>query len=151
MSALAEAVIAAFGSNTELTWHAETPSLALARFEVIGVRVETTFEETGPGDWRAGFKASSKAGTTENIHASIRVFSGVFQAVREFLEVRQPKRLVFAAKEEALAHLYEQYLSRQESPLRDIGYRMITPVKMSPLSEFAIEKTPPSAWNEINR
>jgi hypothetical protein len=49
--------------------------------------------------------------------------SGVFQAVREFLEVRQPERLAFAAKEEALAQLYEQYLSRQDSPLRDIGYR----------------------------
>ena len=146
MSILAEALIAAFDSNAELTWTTEGTGLTIARLEVSGARVDTTFTETGKNTWRVGFDVTSKASATENIHASIRIFSGVFQAVREFLEVRQPEKLVFASKEEALGNLYEEYLQRQDTPLRQIGYRMVPPVKMSPLAEFAIEKSTPSAW-----
>jgi hypothetical protein len=150
MGILAGAIIAAFDSNTELTWTTEGAGKAIARFEVSGFRVETTFTETRSNEWRVGFGAISSASVLESIHASIRVFSGVFQAVREFLEVRQPERLVFASKEEALGRLYEEYLQRQDTPLRQIGYRMVTPVKMSPLAEFAIEKTTPSEWRDLS-
>lgn len=151
MGALAEAFIAAFDSNTELVWTTSEATHAVARFEVSGIRVDTTFTETGRSEWRVGFDVTSKASATENIHASIRIFSGLFQAVREFLEVRQPQRLVFASKEEALGHLYEEYLRRQETPLGKIGYRMAPPVKVSPLAEFAIEKTTPSEWKDYER
>src|SRR5580698_2282031 len=87
MGAVAEAFIAAFDSNAKLTWTTEGPAQAIARFEVSGIRVDTTFTETAKDEWRAGFDAVSNASPSENIHASIRVFSGVFQAVREFLEV----------------------------------------------------------------
>lgn len=146
MSILAEAFIAAFDSNTKLIWTTEGVAVAIARFEVSGIRVETAFTETSRGEWRVGFEANSKAGAMESIHASIRVFSGVFQAVREFLEVRQPERLVFASKEEALGHLYEEYLQRQDTSLHEMGYRMMPPLKISPLAEFIIEKATPSAW-----
>jgi hypothetical protein len=151
MGAVAEAFIAAFDSNAKLTWTTEGPAQAIARFEVSGIRVDTTFTETAKDEWRAGFDAVSNASPSENIHASIRVFSGVFQAVREFLEVRQPGKLVFAAKEEALGHLYEEYLRKQETPLSQIGYRMASPVKSSPLAEFTIEKTTPSEWKDSSR
>ncbi len=114
--------------------------------DVSGTRVDTTFAETAEGDWRVGFKVISKASATENIHASLRIFSGVFQAVREFLEVRQPQRLIFALKEEALGQLYEQYLQRQDTSLRQLGYCMIPPIRSSPLTEFTLEKTTPSGW-----
>jgi hypothetical protein len=151
MSILAEALIAAFDSNTELTWSTEGPGQAIARFNVPGARVDTTFTETLMNEWRVGFEVTSNASPSENIHASIRIFSGVFQAVREFLEVRQHERLVFASKEEALGHLYEEYLQRQDTPLRQMGYRVVTPVKMSPLAEFAIEKATPSEWKDHGR
>jgi hypothetical protein len=148
MGILAEAFIAAFDSNTELTWITQGTGQAIARFEVSATRVDTTFTETRKNEGRVAFDATSKASASENIHASIRVFSGVFQAVREFLEVRQPERLVFASKEEALGRLYEEYLQRQDTSLRQMGYRMVSPAKMSPLVEFAIEKTTPSEWRE---
>ncbi|MGA2218243.1 MAG: hypothetical protein ABSG51_09165 [Terracidiphilus sp.] len=148
MSILAEALISAFDSNTELTWIAEGPGQAIARFEVSGIRIDTTFTETAVNEWRIGFDVTSKANASENIHASIRIFSGVFQAVREFLEVRQPERLVFTSKEEALGRLYEEYLQRQDTTLRQIGYRMASPIRMSPLAEFTIEKTTPSEWKD---
>jgi len=155
MGVLAEAFIAAFDSNTELTWTTGGATTgqgeAIARFEISGTRVDTTFTETGENHWRVGFDVISKASALENIHASIRIFSGVFQAVREFLEVRQPQELVFASKEEGLGRLYEEYLQRQESPLRVLGYRMVAPVKSSPLAEFAIVKTTPSEWKDYGR
>jgi hypothetical protein len=151
MSILAESLIAAFDSDAELTWLTGGAGQAIARFDVSGARIDTTFTETAKNEWRVALDVTSKASASENIHTSIRVFSGVFQAVREFLEVRQPQRLVFASKEEALGRLYEEYLQRQDTPLRQLGYRMVTPVKMSPLMEFAIEKTTPSEWSDYKR
>jgi len=148
MGILAEAFIAAFDSNTKLIWTTEGAGVAMARFEVSGIRVETPFAETSKGEWRVGFEVISKAGAMEGIQASLRVFSGVFQAVREFLEVRQPEKLVFASKEEALGHIYEEYLQRQDTSLHEMGYRMAPPLKMSPLMEFVIQKATPSAWQD---
>jgi hypothetical protein len=148
---LAEAVIAAFDSIADLTWTTSDAAQAIARFEVSGIRVSVTFTETGLHEWRAEFDATSEASTLKNIHASIRVFSGVFQAFREFLEVRQPNKLVFASKDEALGRLYEEYMKRQENPLRQIGYRMATTVNVSPLTEFALEKTTPSEWRKFGQ
>ena len=151
MSILAESLIAAFDSDAELTWLTGEPGQAIARFDISGTRIDTTFTETAKNEWRVAFDVTSNASASENIHASIRVFSGVFQAVREFLEVRQPQRLVFTSKEEALGRLYEEYLQRQDTPLRELGYRMASPVRMSPLMEFAIEKITPSEWTDYNR
>jgi hypothetical protein len=148
MSILAEAFIAAFDSNTELIWTTEGAGVATACFQVSGIRVETTFLETSKGEWRVGFEAISKASAMEGIQASICVFSGVLQAVREFLEVRHPEKLVFASKEEALGHIYEEYLQREDTSLHEMGYRMATPLKMSPLTEFVIKKATPSAWRD---
>ena len=148
MGILAGAVIAAFDSNTELVWTTQGAGQTIARFEVSGIRVETTFNETRKNEWRVGFEATSNATASEAIHASIRVFSGVFQAVRELLEVRQPERLVFASKEEVLGHLYKEYLQRQDTSLRQMGYRMVPPIRIFPSAEFAIEKTTPSDWKE---
>jgi hypothetical protein len=151
MGVLAEAFIAAFDSNTELVWTTAGTSESVARFEVSETRVDITFTETQKNEWRVGFDVNSKATASENIHASIRIFSGVFQAVREFLEVRQPEKLVFTSKEEALGRLYEEYLQRQDTSLRRVGYRMAPPVKSSPLAEFAIVKTTPSEWKDFGR
>jgi hypothetical protein len=148
MSILAEAFIAAFDSNTELTWTTAGTGQAIARFELSRTRVDTTFAETQTNEWRVAFDVTSQASASENIHASIPVFSGVFRAVREFLEVRQPEKLVFASKEEALGHLYEEYLRRQDTSLSKIGYQMVSPVKATPLVEFAIVKTTPSEWKQ---
>ncbi len=151
MGVLAEALIAAFDSNAELIWTTAGISQAIARFEISGTQVDITFTETRKNEWRVGFDVSSKATASENIHASIRIFSGVFQAVREFLEIRQPEKIVFASKEEALGRLHEEYLQRQDTSLRQLGYRMAPMVKSSPLAEFAIEKTAPSEWKDPAR
>jgi hypothetical protein len=144
MSALAEAIISAFDSNASLTWATTGPDQAIARFEVTAALVEITFTATGSKEWRVGFDVTSNTSVPE----SIRILSGVFQAVHEFLEIRQPERLVFAAKAESMGQIYETYLTRQDSALRVLGYRAAPPAKISPFVEFTIEKMSPSAWRK---
>jgi hypothetical protein len=142
MSTLAEAIISAFDSSPEITWTTDGVDRALACFEVTGTLVETAFTATGKQEWRVSFEVSANTSVPE----SIRILSGVFQAVHEFLAVRQPERLVFAAKAESMGQIYETYLARRDSDFRDLGYRTAPPTKSSPVVEFVVEKSSPSAW-----
>lgn len=121
-------------------------STAIATFIHNDLLVTTTFAEVGQGEWQVGFAISPEMQPANAIaQSSIRIFSGVFQAVREFLEVRQPIRLVLASKQEALGHLYETYMQRQDTELAQFGYRMVI-TRVDPQVEFALEKSTPSAW-----
>lgn len=148
MSVLAEAMIAGFDSTTRITWTTRGVSTAIATFTHNGLLVTTTFAKVGAEEWQVGFAVSPDSkSVTAAVHESIRIFSGVFQAVREFLEVRQPLRLVFASKNEALGSLYETYLERRDTALKQMGYHMAA-THIDPLMEFALEKSTPSAWND---
>ena len=147
MSVLAEAMIAAFDSSTKITWATRGLRTALASFTYRDLLVTVTFAQVNGEEWQVGFDvAPDSASVNAGVHNSIRIFSGVFQAVREFLEVRQPARLVFASKQEALGHLYETYMQRQDTELAQLGYRMVI-TRVEPLVEFALKKLTPSAWN----
>ena len=146
MAAVAEAMIAAFDSSTRITWTTAGVSTAIATFTHNGLLVTTTFAKVDEEEWQVGFAISPEMQSANTIaQSSIRIFSGVFQAVREFLEVRQPIRLVFASKDEALRSLCETYLERQNTELKQLGYRMVK-TSIEPLVEFALEKSTPSAW-----
>jgi hypothetical protein len=105
------------------------------------------FQTTEERAWRGSFEVeTSGKSTTQIVRNSVRILSGVFFAVREFLEVRQPERLAFAAKDESLGNLYETYLSREGTTLHQMRYRVTPAMKASPLTDFQIEKTIPSDW-----
>lgn len=145
---LIESMLMSFDSQAELTWNLASPTEATASFVHSGDKVTITFLQTLPIEWRASFDVHSAATFTgEKARSSIRIFSGVFQAIEEFLTICQPQRLVFASKEEGLGRLYETYLARQDSNLRNLGYRS-EQTKASLLAEYAIIKTTPSAWSE---
>ena len=148
MGVLAEAVIAAFDSHAQITWTTDGPNTAVASFHVSGETVRTTFSGLANHEWRAAFEVSPGEPTTAEarLSVSLRILGGVFQSVREFLEVRQPMKLVFASKDESLGHLYETYLERQDNLLTQMGYEVLPPVKSSPLAEFTIVKRSPSEW-----
>ena len=148
MAALAEAIIAAFDPNAKIIWTTAGVGTAIATFTHDGLLVTTTFANVGGAEWQVGFVVAPDANSTNAaVHASVRIFGGVFQAVREFLEVRQPMRLVFASKNEALGSLYEAYLEWQDSELRQLGYRLAT-TRVEPLVEYALEKSTPSSWRD---
>ncbi len=145
---VAEAMLAVFDSEARITWTTAGIGTAIGTFTHNGLLVITTFANVGGTEWQVGFTvAPDSESATAAISASVRILGGVFQAVREFLEVRQPARLVFASKEEALGSLYETYLERQDTELSRLGYRMAT-TRLDPLVEFALEKSSPSAWRE---
>jgi hypothetical protein len=72
------------------------------------------FQKVDEITWRASFEVEDSSKTpTEIVRSSVFILSGVFHAVREFLEARQPQRLTFA-DDEALGDLYEAYLAREK-------------------------------------
>jgi hypothetical protein len=147
MGALAEAVIDAFDSNTEITWTTEGLTVVIASFTQGPTKVKTTFLKITDTDWRVGFEViPERQSANEIMETSMRILGGVFHVVREFLEVRQPMRVVFASKSESLGELYETYLRREDTTLAKMGYEMEPIVQSSPFTEFAIRKTMPSAW-----
>jgi hypothetical protein len=120
---------------------------ARASFLVEGDTVLVHFQKVEEIAWLASFEVGeSSKSPTQIVRNSVRILSGVFFAVREFLEVRQPERLTFASKDESLGNLYETYLSREGTTLHQMGYRVAPPMKASPLTDFQIEKTSPSDW-----
>jgi hypothetical protein len=143
MGVLADSLIAVFDSNTNLIWTTEGLNKVIASFEQGNAHIKTTFDKISDDQWRVGFESDQNS----TLASAIRIFSGVFQSVREFLEVRQPMTLVFASKSQDLGELYEAYLKRQDTTLAQMGYEM-EQMKATPLAEFTIRKKTPSAWRE---
>lgn len=142
-----ESILASFDSQAQLTWDLTSLTEVRAWFTHNGDRVTVTFTENVSGNWRISFEVTkSTQSSSELVRSSIRIFSGVFQAVEEFLIVREPERVVFASKEEGLGRLYETYLLRQNTVLHSLGYKTEDTIKAAPLAEYAIIKTTPSTW-----
>ncbi len=147
MSVLAEAVLATFDSNTDITWTTRGLDTVVASFIHEGATVLINFSRVAE-QWQVGFSVNAPdKSMEEGVQSGVKIFGGVFQAIREFLEVRQPMTLVFASKTDPLGELYENYLKRQGNALTEMGYQMAS-VKSSPLTEFTIRKTTPSEWRE---
>ena len=60
-----------------------------------------------------------------NMALAFRVFNGVFQAVREFMERREPEMLVFVAEDDDVANIYATYLRRDRNAMDDLGYELM--------------------------
>jgi len=80
------------------------------------------------------------------VQSSFEIFNGVFQAVEEFIEVREPERMVFATKRDKLAGIYQTYLRKESSKLEDVGYRLEGPYRIDPYMEFVLKRVNPSGW-----
>lgn len=82
------------------------------------------------------------------ITLALRVFSGVYQAVREFLEIRLPKKLMFSKGNEDLGLLYEVYLTKEHTTLHQMGYRIEELTNVSALWEFTVMRSGFSEWKK---
>jgi hypothetical protein len=83
-----------------------------------------------------------------NVTLAFRIFNGVFQAVKEFTETPEPEILVFIAKDEDLASIYQTYLRREAADLEELGYRLEGPHKVEPYTEWTLRRIKPTAWRE---
>jgi hypothetical protein len=111
MSTLAEAIVASFDSHPEVKWVQFATNEAWATFLVEGDTVLVHFQKTDETAWRASFEVEkSSKSPTQLVSNSVRILSGVFHSVQEFLDVHQPERLTFAPDNESLTELYEVFL-----------------------------------------
>jgi hypothetical protein len=143
MGVLADSLIDVFDSDTNLTWTTEGLNRVIASFELENAQIKTTFNQISDDEWQVGFESDQNLPMT----SAIRVFSGVFQSVREFLEVRKPIALLFARKAQDLGELYDAYLKRQDTMLARMGYEM-EQLQAATLAEFTVRKKAPSDWRE---
>jgi hypothetical protein len=103
---LAEAVVASFDSHPDVKWVQFATSEAKASFVVEGDTVVVQFQQVDETAWRASFEVQDcSKSPTQIVSNSVRILSGVFHAVRELRDLRQPERLTFA--DETLEDLYD--------------------------------------------
>jgi len=146
MQSLAEFMAESFNSNVPLTWDLSGLSRAVASFTVDSIKVTVSFERRGSGGpWHVVFEVE-KGDSTEAVHSAFAIFNGVFQAVGEFIEVREPETLVFATKRDELAGIYQTYLRKWSARIEELGYRLEGPIRVEPYTEFLLKRARPSAW-----
>jgi hypothetical protein len=124
LQSFAEFVAESFYSEVPLIWKLKSTTNALAMFGVV------------------------RGEAAERTLLAFRIFNGVFQAVREFIETREPDSVVFIAKEEDLASIYRTYLRREKSAIEELGCVIEGPNRVEPYTEFTLRRTKPSNWRE---
>ncbi len=148
MPTFAEFIAESFQSEVQLIWKIESLTGASATFKVKSVLAEVSFEqrEIG-GPWYLSFDTvRPEQAERTHIAFAFRIFNGVFQAVREFVETRQPALMIFASKDEDLTGIYETYLRREKPKLTDLGYDLEGPHRIEPFTEFIVRRNKPSDW-----
>lgn len=146
MRTFAEYMAESFNSNAKLVWDYPRRSYATATFGVDGIRVIVSFEQRDTnGPWHVVFEVDQNDSTTA-VHSSFEIFNGVFQAVEEFIEVREPETMVFATKRDKLAGIYQTYLRKESSKLAKLGYSLEGPYRVDPYMEFVLKRVKPSGW-----
>jgi hypothetical protein len=150
MPTFAESIAESFHSEADVNWSLKSTTHAVATFSIRTVAVEVDFEQREHrGPWHVAFN-TRRADMTDrsNVTLAFRIFNGVFQAVKEFTETREPEILVFIAKDEDLASIYQTYLRREAAGLGELGYRLEGPHKVEPYTEWTLRRIKPAAWRE---
>lgn len=150
MQTFAEFVAEQFHSEAQVNWKLKSPMHATAVFTVKTIVVEVDFEQREPnGPWHVAFNTGQgELADRTNITLAFRIFNGVFQAVREFIEVREPAAVVFISEDEDLASIYGTYLRREKGRIAELGYTLEGPHRVEPYTEWTLRRTKPAAWKE---
>ncbi len=151
MQAFSELIAELFHSEVSVHWKLKSTAHAVASFVVRSIAVEVEFQQREHnGPWHVAFNtAHGDMADRTNITLAFRIFNGVFQAVREFVETREPEAMVFIAKDEDLASIYETYLRREKSNVEELGYRVEGPYSVAPYTEWTLRRTKASGWHGV--
>src|SRR6266550_2639435 len=148
MLSFAEFIAEALRSEVGLKWNLTGHNHVTASFSVDDIEVTVSFEQREhQGPWHVVFEVA-KSDSTAAVHASFEIFNGVFQAVSEFISVREPELLVFATKKDKLANIYQSYLRRESGTLDALGYKLEGPRRVDPFMEFTLRRVKPSEWKQ---
>lgn len=153
MQTFAEFMAESYRSNVPLTWnllHSNSAGRnhATASVTIESVKAIVSFEQReADGPWHVLFEVDKGNKTdTELAYLAFAIFNGVFQAVEEFVGVREPEILLFATKREQLAGIYQTYLRRESAVLEKLGYRLEGPEYVEPYRQFLLKRLRPSSW-----
>jgi hypothetical protein len=140
MQTFAEYMAESFHSEAKLVWDYPRRCYATATFLVDGSKVIVSFEQRdSDGPWHVVFEVD-QSDSTAAVHSSFEIFNGVFQAVEEFIEVREPETMVFATKRDKLAGIYQTYLRKESSKLDKLGYGLEGPYRVDCYMEFVLTR-----------
>ena len=108
MQTFAEFIVESFDSDVHVNWKLKTTTDAIATFTVKSITVEVDFEQGEHNrPWHVSFNTiHGELSDLKNELLAIRRLNGVFQAVRDFIETREPQGVVFIAKDEDRASIY---------------------------------------------
>ena len=148
MSSFAEIVAESFHSEVAVNWRLESVHRAVETFNVKTVSVEVYFEQRErDAAWHVGFNTvRGETSDRTNMTLAFRIFNGVFQAIREFIETREPELMVIVAKDEDLAGIYRTYLRREKSALENLGYKLEEPQQINPYTQWVLRRSRPADW-----
>ena len=148
MQTFADIIAESFHSEVEVIWKLKSATHAIAAFNVKSIAVEVGFEQREQcGPWHVGFNsAQGEVADRTNMTLAFPIFNGVFQALREFIDTREPEAVVFIAKDEDLATVYEAYLRREKNRIEEIGYELEGPHRVDPYTEWTLRLVEPSGW-----
>jgi len=112
-------------TTIRLRWDEKGLDRVNAAFSQEAVHVRATFE-LGDHAWHASFKVKSDC-SQDTVSLALQVFGGVFQAVYEFLAVREPEMLVFVTDRADLAAHYRSHLEAERAKIEALGYTIDLP------------------------
>ena len=101
------------------------------------MQVEVALEQRDHS-WHVSFTVDGSA--NDVAYAALSIFEGVFEAVLQFLAVREPQTILFAADREDLAGVYQTYLQREGKRFASLGYRVDGQLRV-------LRRFKPSRWS----
>jgi len=104
-----------------ITWKYPDTSTAIARFDLNAVHVEVTLEKHSQS-WQVRFEVEGNA--NDVAYSALSIYDGAFDAISQFLAVREPLTVLFTTDREDLAGVYRTYLDRESKKFSALGYRV---------------------------
>jgi hypothetical protein len=148
MQTFPEFMAESFESHADLRWDYPRRSYATAAFGVDGINVLVSFEQREmDGPWHVAFEVD-QGDRTAAVHSSFKIFNGVFQAVEEFIDIREPDEVAFATKRDELAGIYQTYLRKEAATIGALRYRLEGPIRVDPFVEFVLKRVKPPGWKD---
>jgi hypothetical protein len=150
MQTFADFIAESFDSDVPINWKLKSTTHAVAAFSLRSIAVEVDFERReANGPWHVTFNTlHGELADLKDEMLAFRRLNGVFQAVREFIETREPEAVVFIAKDESRAGIYSTYLRRERSRIEKLGYTIEGPHRIEPYTEWTLRRSGPSNWKD---
>lgn len=104
-----------------MTWTYPDTTKAIANFTENAVAVQVSIEQHDHR-WQVAFSVEGIA--NEVAYSALKILDGVFDAVTDFLAVREPQTVVFSTDRQDLAQIYETYLIKEAKRFANLGYRV---------------------------